>query len=1088
MPPKKRVRAAEFSFLEENDPGAPSQETAAYNDEHSHYESISGVIQQTDARAAVPPSPVKKRVTVRTQEDPEPDILGSGNSDSNSGRSSDDVAWLEAMSQAPSLWDEPEPEPDPGKGEDGSKKKRKRTQADDPLGLFTGRLDEYVEEMLRLEGFGDAEDVRDCHHPGCRALPIDVIYRCRDCSVTAVWCKSCVVQDHTQMYLHRIEKWNGKFFERVTLKSLGLRIQLGHKVGVTCSMRRAAFDDSFYIIDSDGIHPVGLDFCGCHQGITPVRQLLRERLFPATTIDPRTACTFRVLETFQMLSFTGKISAYEFLAGIFRRTDNTWNDRNKEFMRMVHEYRHLRSLKRFGRGHEPGGAAGTKEGELALLCPACPHMGINMPSKWKSIPRAKRWLYALFVAMDANFRLRRKDVSSDARDPGFNRGFAYIVWEKVFKEFLETHGKNLGDEKSACNNHDAIKSANVRGARGVAASGLGGTECARHDMRRAMGAADLQKGERYINMDYIMLSTLRSEPTVPRILNLSYDIGCQWIINLMQRCNRYGDNVFTKNDDFKVNCLVPKFHLAAHVASCQTEFSFNLTPGVGRTDGEAPERGWALSNKLAASTREMGPGNRRDTLDDSFGDMNWTKTVGIAHTLAIRAEKALVKRKEQVEAFQDFAAALPLKSRRKWTRLVRKWEKDHDEENPYENEQTALTQQSVRNRLAKEDQKALSDGVFDEVHSDVTPSVFILQGLEIEEAQRRLQKDAASLTSGSTDLERSTVLERGNALYRRIEGWVALQRLYAPKGARLRDDSEDRDTSVLSPWSISLHLPSDSATTLKCYDRRLVRYEFHFRIAQAETTLKSLRGLLLYQSHMANSKAAYASGTEANTRSNTLLQEISDRIATDVSKYRKCRERLCRLWASLADGPMTDFEAEKNWERILLPLEDADVASVTSLQFDGFGEGDRGLTWIWTVAGTGHDLTDIANTGKCIPPSGSLRIEFCRTRARAHRWQEECLLLAAEMRRVELFFQWDAKRWVERAERLSESINAPLDTSFDAYKQWQIESQKKIDRGKAAFAWRQAEIRKALFKKAQTVHGNLIERLETDSDIVECDE
>jgi hypothetical protein len=28
---------------------------------------------------------------------------------------------------------------------------------------------------------------------------------------------------------------------------------------------------------------------------------------------------------------------------------------------------------------------------------------------------------------------------------------------------------------------------------------------------------------------------------------------------------------------------------------------------------------------MAASTREMGPGSRRDTLDDHFGDRNWAK-------------------------------------------------------------------------------------------------------------------------------------------------------------------------------------------------------------------------------------------------------------------------------------------------------------------------------------------------------------------------------------------------------------------------------------------------------------------------------
>jgi Kyakuja-Dileera-Zisupton transposase len=72
--------------------------------------------------------------------------------------------------------------------------------------------------------------------------------------------------------------------------------------------------------------------------------------------------------------------------------------------------------------------------------------------------------------------------------------------------------------------------------------------------------------------------------------------------------------------------LIPKFHLTAHIMACQTIFLFNFNRYVGRTDGEAPECGWSQINAAAISTAEMGPGNRRDTLDDHFGDGNWQKT------------------------------------------------------------------------------------------------------------------------------------------------------------------------------------------------------------------------------------------------------------------------------------------------------------------------------------------------------------------------------------------------------------------------------------------------------------------------------
>lgn len=55
--------------------------------------------------------------------------------------------------------------------------------------------------------------------------------------------------------------------------------------------------------------------------------------------------------------------------------------------------------------------------------------------------------------------------------------------------------------------------------------------------------------------------------------------------------------------------FIPKFHIKAHISHCQLNYSFNLTKGVGRTDGEAPERGWAAINPIATSTKEMGLGH-----------------------------------------------------------------------------------------------------------------------------------------------------------------------------------------------------------------------------------------------------------------------------------------------------------------------------------------------------------------------------------------------------------------------------------------------------------------------------------------------
>lgn len=109
----------------------------------------------------------------------------------------------------------------------------------------------------------------------------------------------------------------------------------------------------------------------------------------------------------------------------------------------------------------------------------------------------------------------------------------------------------------------------------------------------------------------------------------SYDIACQWSIYLWDRMQGMPERLQIDREGKQFIFLVPKFHLKAHVEKCQTGYSFNFTPGVGRTDGEAPERGWSFINPLASSTKEMGPASYRETIDDHFGDWNHKRVIGL---------------------------------------------------------------------------------------------------------------------------------------------------------------------------------------------------------------------------------------------------------------------------------------------------------------------------------------------------------------------------------------------------------------------------------------------------------------------------
>lgn len=125
---------------------------------------------------------------------------------------------------------------------------------------------------------------------------------------------------------------------------------------------------------------------------------------------------------------------------------------------------------------------------------------------------------------------------------------------------------------------------------------------------------------RYVNVDYVYFAAVFS--VLVQVIVVSYDIACQWSRNFRKRVENYqGCITYNKDTTF----LVPKFHLPAHQQSCKDNYSFNYTKGVGQTDGEAPERGWAITNVFGPMTKEMGPGARHDLLDDVFGDQNWRK-------------------------------------------------------------------------------------------------------------------------------------------------------------------------------------------------------------------------------------------------------------------------------------------------------------------------------------------------------------------------------------------------------------------------------------------------------------------------------
>lgn len=149
-----------------------------------------------------------------------------------------------------------------------------------------------------------------------------------------------------------------------------------------------------YVLHTNGIHQVAIDFCGCQRAIPQHIQLLRRGFYPASQITIRTCATFELLKRLHMLAITTKASTYDFYRALERLTTNDGinppNSRYKALLRMALQWRHLKLLKRGGRGHDPLGVDATKDGELGLQCPSCPHPGKNLPEGWENAPESVR--------------------------------------------------------------------------------------------------------------------------------------------------------------------------------------------------------------------------------------------------------------------------------------------------------------------------------------------------------------------------------------------------------------------------------------------------------------------------------------------------------------------------------------------------------------------------------------------------------------------------------------------------------------------------------------------------------------------------
>ena len=87
---------------------------------------------------------------------------------------------------------------------------------------YVDRVDAFLEALLFREAMPGGP--KSCRHCGNAVA----IWRCRDCVLATPRCRSCMRQYHKENPFHRIERWNGSYYQKAELREVGTYLLIRH--------------------------------------------------------------------------------------------------------------------------------------------------------------------------------------------------------------------------------------------------------------------------------------------------------------------------------------------------------------------------------------------------------------------------------------------------------------------------------------------------------------------------------------------------------------------------------------------------------------------------------------------------------------------------------------------------------------------------------------------------------------------------------------------------------------------------------------------------------------------------------------------
>ncbi|KAL0565966.1 hypothetical protein V5O48_016055 [Marasmius crinis-equi] len=399
----------------------------------------------------------------------------------------------------------------------------------------------------------------------------------------------------------------------------------------------------------------------------------------------------------------------------------------------------------------------------------------------------------------------------------------------------------------------------------------------------------------------------------------------------------------------------------------------------------------------------MGPGHRRETIDDHIAAWCFWKLIGLEFTNG----------QQQAD---------------EWLDMIQKWESGESDVNPYATSSKVVTEQEVWLRYGEEELASLSSGkAF--LH-DVAPSAFMLFGLDLEEQQRVLLQDIKEQSFG-TIYQQNKLVSRQAKIQRSIARFRTLQKVYTPTAL------SGIASTAISPTAetVSLLLTSalPPATRSLPEMQPWVKMEMDFRRAQCLSSLHGIRSQLFVQSRLHSQRSLHVRSQHSSTKSRRAIDRQERKTVDFKAKYRAAYLALLSL---VGHRDQVGFKF----------LNDADITPLNNVDTDAvrnrrkkrklnlkpnaliqLGESRRKLSWIWT----GVDVLEDS-----VAMQEAMRVEWCKAYARKCRWWEELQLVEEEMRRTAVSLEHQAGCWEERVVTADASADAE---AVNAYSHRQAE-------------------------------------------------